>query len=128
MSFGGGDKQASQTPQVSGIQIQSSVYGKVVPVVYGSMRLAPNLIWYGDFIQTGGGGTGGKGGGKGGGGGGKGGGGRAQPQYQGAGGLALWEGPVTGGGQAWGDKSVTTPAGPGRAVFTGTYPQPPWGY
>lgn len=128
MSFGGGDKQASQTPQVSGIQIQSSVYGKVVPLVYGTMRLAPNLIWYGDFVQVGGGGTGGKGGGKGGGGGGKGGGASAQPRYQAAVALALCEGPVTGIGQVWADKNVTTPAGLGLSVFTGTYPQAPWGY
>src|SRR5690348_18474830 len=102
MSFGGGDKQASQTPQLSGIQIQSSVYGKVIPLVYGRTRLAPNLVWYGDFVQTGGGGTGGKGGGKGGGGG-KSGGGTARPQYQAAVALALCEGPITGVGQVWAD-------------------------
>jgi hypothetical protein len=128
MSFGGGDKQASQTPQISGIQIQSSVYGKVIPLVYGTARLAPNLIWYGDFVQTGGGGTGGKGGGKGGGGGKSGGSSSGQPQYQAAVALALCEGPITGVGQVWADKSVTTPAGLGLSVFTGTYPQTPWGY
>src|SRR5260221_3636310 len=118
MSFGGGDKQASQTPQVSGIQIQSSIYGKVVPLVYGSMRLAPNLIWYGDFIQTGGGGTGGKGGGKGGGGGGKGRGGSAQPQYQAAEALALCEEPVPRLRHVSADKSMTKPAGPRLNVLT----------
>src|SRR5258708_1770573 len=128
MRLGGGDKEASQTPQVSGIQIQSSIYGKVVLLVYGGMRLAPNLIWYGDFVRPGGGGAGGRGGGKGGGGGGKGGGGSAQPQYQAAVALALCEGPVTGVGQVWADKNVTTPAGLGLSVFTGTYPQAPWGY
>src|SRR5260221_12644283 len=92
MSFGGGDKQASQTPQVSGIQIQSSIYGKAVPLVYGSMRLAPNLIWYGDSIQTGGAGTGGKGGGKLDGGGGKRGGATAQRKYRRAEVLALIDG------------------------------------
>jgi hypothetical protein len=74
MSFlTGGGSQAAQQTAVSGLQLQSSAYGKVIPIVYGTTRIAPNLIWYGDFVATpqsasgggagkGGGGGGGKGG------------------------------------------------------------------
>jgi len=69
--------QAKQHPAVSGLQIQTSAYGKVIPIVYGTTRLAPNLIWYGDFAaiahqssppSSGKGGVAGGSGGKGGGG------------------------------------------------------------
>src|ERR1700761_2026584 len=74
MSFltGSSKSQASQATAVSGLQLQSSAYGKVVPIVYGTTRIAPNLIWFGDFIaipQNSSGGGGGKGGVTGGGGG-----------------------------------------------------------
>src|SRR5215472_17750699 len=104
MSFltGGGKRvQSAQAPAVSGLQLQSSAFGKAMPLVYGGMRVAPNLIWYGDCQQIAGGGSssqGGKGGGGGGGkgGGGKGGGGADQPNFQTAVALAACEGPITG--------------------------------
>src|ERR1700761_1443778 len=96
MSFllGASKSQASQAAAVSGLQLQSSAYGKVIPIVYGTTRIAPNLIWYGDFIATpqsasGGGGKGGITGG----GGGKGGG-SGSYTYQPAVALALCEGPI----------------------------------
>jgi hypothetical protein len=137
MSFltGGGKRvQSAQTPAVSGLQLQSSAFGKAIPIVYGAMRIAPNLIWYGDFQQIAGGASssqGGKGGGGGGGGkggGGKGGGGEQQPNFQTAVALALCEGPIAGFGQAWADKTVTTPAALGLTAFLGSYPQTSWGY
>ncbi len=137
MSFltGGGRRvQSAQAPAVSGLQLQSSAFGKAIPLVYGAMRIAPNLIWYGDFQQISGGGSssqGGKGGGGGGGGkggGGKGGGGTDQPSFQTAVALALCEGPIAGFGQAWADKTITTPAALGLTAFVGSYPQTPWGY
>jgi Putative phage tail protein len=136
MSFltGGGKKvQSAQAPAVSGLQLQSSAFGKAIPLVYGAMRIAPNLIWYGDFQQIAGGGSssqGGKGGGGGGGkgGGGKGGGGATQPNFQTAVALAVCEGPIAGYGQAWADKTITTPAALGLTTFLGSYPQTPWGY
>lgn len=60
----GSKSQASQTPAVTGLQIQTSVYGKVIPVVYGETRLSGNLIWEANFWSFSSGG--GKGGGKGG--------------------------------------------------------------
>ena len=103
MSFlGSGVKpQARHTPNYTGIQIQTSVYGKAIGLVYGATRISPNLIWYGDFQKLAGGGSSTKGG-KGGGGGGKGGkGGSSSPNYQAAVMLALCEGPIHGIGQAW---------------------------
>lgn len=65
--LGGGAKtsQAQQQTIATGLQIQSSVAGKVMPVVYGTTRVSGNLVWYGDFqshAHQSGGGGGGKGG------------------------------------------------------------------
>src|SRR5487761_538808 len=123
--------QAKQHPAVSGLQIQTSAYGKVIPLVYGTTRLAPNLIWYGDFQaiahqssppSSGKGGVAGGSGGKGGGGG------STTYTYQAAVMLGLCEGAIQGLGQAWASKEVTTPAALGLSVFTGALGQAPWGY
>jgi len=122
--------QAKQHPAVSGLQIQTSAYGKVIPIVYGTTRLAPNLIWYGDFAAIAhqssppSSGKGGVAGGSGG----KGGGGATTYTYTAAVMLGLCEGPIQGLGQAWASKEVTTPAALGLSVFTGAAAQAPWGY
>ena len=125
--------QAQQQPAVAGLQIQTSAYGKVIPIVYGETRIAPNLIWYGDFQAiahnsnpTGGGG---KGGGGGGGGGGKGGGGGSVTySYQAAVALGLCEGPIGGIGIVWASKTQSSLAALGLGLFAGAYAQAPWGY
>src|SRR5579862_9092785 len=125
--------QAQQQPAVAGLQIQTSAYGKVIPIVYGTTRIAPNLIWYGDFQAiahssnpTGGGG---KGAGGGGGGGGKGGGGGSVTYtYQAAVALGLCEGPIGGIGTVWASKTQTSLAALGLGLFPGAYAQAPWGY
>jgi len=69
---------AAAVPQITGLQVQTSVNVLGKPIIYGSPRVAVNLIWANDFTSTqsttgGGGGGGGKGAithGKGGGGGG----------------------------------------------------------
>src|SRR5579875_1348490 len=123
--------QAKQQPAVSGLQIQTSAYGKVIPLVYGTTRLAPNLIWYGDFQaiahqssppSSGKGGVTGGSGGKGGGGG------STTYAYTAAVMLGLCEGPIEGLGTAWASKEVTTPAALGLSVFDGALGQAPWGY
>ena len=128
--FGGSKKQAAGTTVASGLNIQSSVYGQVKPIVYGTTRIGNNLIWYGDFTavqQASSGGGGGKGG-VGGGGGGKGGGGSGTYQYSTSMALALCEGPIYDVPVAYVDKNVTTPEALGMSIFDGTYPQAPWGY
>lgn len=53
-------------PQFSSLQVQSSSNNLPLPLVWGLIRLAPNLMWYGDFQakkqKAGGKGGGGKGG------------------------------------------------------------------
>lgn len=131
MSFLGGQKtHANQTPAVSGLQLQTSAYGKVVPIVFGTNKVAPNLLWYGDFTaiaQQSAGAGGGKGG-VGGGGGGKGGGGSVTYMYSVSVIFGLCEGPVADVGTVWANKNQSTVEGLGMSLFLGTYPQDAWGY
>lgn len=107
------------------LQLQSSVYGSVIPIIYGTTRVAANLLWYGNFIATpvssskGGKGSVIGGGGKSGGG---------QYTYQVAVAMAFGEGPIQNVRNVYVDKSVTTLSNLGMSLFTGTYPQSPWGY
>ncbi len=115
---------------VSGLQLQSSTQGLPIQIVYGTTRIAPNLIWYGDFVATqqqSSAGSGGKGG-VGGGGGGKGGGGGGSYIYQTAVAMALCEGPIQGVGNVYSNKQVTSLSSLGLTLFTGSYTQSPWGY
>ncbi len=64
--FGRGNAQNATQPTIAqGIRVQSSVYGKAIPIVYGTNRLSGNLLWYGSFTAIpvaspqGGGGKGG---------------------------------------------------------------------
>lgn len=125
--LGSAKSQASQQAAVSGLQLQSSAYGKALPVVYGTTRIPPNLIWYGDFIATaqqaasaGGKGAGGGGGGKGGSG--------TSYTYQTAVALGLCEGPVLGVGLVYANKSTTTLGALGLGFFSGEYGQASWGH
>ena len=132
--FGSSSKpQAQQQPALSGLQIQTSTYGKVIPLVYGTTRIAPNLIWYGDFVATphnsGSSGGGGKGGVVGGGGGkGGGSGGTTTYTYTASIALGLCEGPIAGVGTVWASKTETSLAALGLGIFSGTYGQAPWSY
>ncbi len=124
--------QAQQQPAVSGLQIQTSAYGKVIPIVYGTTKIAPNLIWYGDFQaiphQSSPSGGGGKGGVGGGGGGKGGGGGNVTYTYQASVALGLCEGPIAGIGAAWASKTETSLPALGLGLFVGSYAQAPWSY
>jgi len=133
--FGGGaPKQptAAQPTSASGVTVQTSCYGKVIPVVIGTAKLAPNLYWYNDFTQSAvnsGGGGGGGGGGKGGGGD-SGGGGTTSYTYSASISFCLCEGPIQGVGAIWqgNDATATTPAALGYTTFNGAYGQAPWAH
>src|SRR5260370_20388521 len=125
----GGAPQARQHPAISGLQIQTSAIGKAIPLIYGATRIAGNLIWYGDFKATAhassppGGGKGGVAGG-----GGKGGsGGSTTYTYQTGVAIGLCEGPIAGVNTVYANKQVMTPASLNFSIFTGSYPQTPWG-
>lgn len=47
--FAGGGSQSEQPEAIKGIRVQTSAYGVVRALVYGTTRLSGNLIWYGDF-------------------------------------------------------------------------------
>lgn len=58
---------AFKTPELQGLQYNTSVAGTVIPIIFGTMRTGSNLIQYQDFKQSASKGKKGSGGGKGGG-------------------------------------------------------------
>jgi len=125
--FGGGGSTISTTePRLGALNIQTSSYGQVIPLVYGRQRISGNLIWYGDFTpiahtttQT----TGGKGGG-----------GVTQQNttytYQTALAIGLCEGLIVGIGAVWKDKTkyADLVAAGGMSAFLGAMAQAVWGH
>lgn len=130
------DGQNFTENRVGALRIQTSTQGIPITIAYGTNRLTPNMIWYGDFTSIAhtetsqGGGGGGKGGG----------GGQAvtttRTTYTYTVGLllGLCEGPVPyfgeGGpytGKVWSNKTVTTAGSPGLGFhfYFGTYSQDP---
>jgi hypothetical protein len=127
--FGGGKSQAQQQAAAAGLNVQTSVQGKPIPLIYGTTRVASNLIWYGDFdaqqqSSSAGGGQGGVGGG----GGGKGGGGSGTYTYSASFMSALCEGPIEGVHVGYVNKGVYGLPALGLSQFLGAYGQAPWGY
>ena len=47
--LGGGGKVSKSAPAIASLQVQTSCWGRAIPLIYGQARAAPNLIWYGDF-------------------------------------------------------------------------------
>jgi hypothetical protein len=59
--------KAAEITQYTGLQIQTSSDAVPIAIVYGNNKVAPNLLWYGDFLavpEYSKGGSGGKGGGR----------------------------------------------------------------
>ena len=48
----GGGSNAKQKTAVGSLQFQTSQKGAVIPLVYGTTRVAPDLIYYDDFTAT----------------------------------------------------------------------------
>jgi len=116
-----GSKAQSTTPtRLNGIAINQSLYGNVVPLVYGTSRLPMLLIDYVDFVakpqsQSAGG---------------KGGGGGATSSYTYSASIVglLCEGPITGVPAVYSDKTQTTLAALNLTLFSGGANQAPWSY
>ncbi|NHR05716.1 DUF1983 domain-containing protein [Chromobacterium haemolyticum] len=126
MFGGGGTKISTSAPVVSSLRMQTSAYGRAIPLLYGKARVASNVIWYSDFIsierrstQS----AGGKGGG---------GGGTTVESisytYQVAIQLGLCEGPVRSVTNSWVGKKVGTIDHWNLSQFNGSYSQQPMGY
>jgi hypothetical protein len=127
--FGGNKPQPSgwQTPILAGLQIQKTGYSQPVPIVYGTARVSPTLMYYTDWqvhphtsSQSTGGGKGGGGGGS-----------VTTTTYTYSATVCfmLAEGPVAGVSRIWRNHvSYANPAAVGFTIFPGTYPQTSWGY
>lgn len=117
---------ATQPVAVQGVNLQTSVLGKAIPIVYGTTRIAGNLMLYGNFLATAVYSQSGGGGGKGG---------HSNSgsatisgyNYYADFAFALCEGPISNVGRVWLDKSIYSLATIGFTLFTGTYPQIAWG-
>ena len=119
--FGGGQSTSSKEEVLAGMQLQTSAYGGVLPIVYGTTRIPGNLVYYNDFTaiphttttRTG-----------------KGGGGSTMSStnytYTAFVILAVSEGTISGVNQVWRDKDVGTLSGWGFSLLTGTRTQAPW--
>ena len=123
--FGAKKTNAAATVQATGIPIQTSAYGVVIAVTYGTTQLSCNLLDYANFkaiAQSSPAAQGGKGGVTGGGGG-KGGGGGTSFDYRADLVMGICEGPIDGIGNMWVSQTESTPAAQGLTIYDGTYPQ-----
>jgi hypothetical protein len=120
--------QRVATPVYTGLQLQTSSGAIPIAIVYGINKVAPNILWNGNFqAQYAGGGKGSAGG--------KGGGGKGQSSassYSTAIVLGLCEGPI-GGISAVFDNSTISPLSntaslPSPSFFSGATPQAVWSY
>lgn len=121
--FGGASTPQQEAPTpLSGLSIQNSANGLPMPLTYGTTRVSPNLLWYGDFTpiaHTTSQSSGGKGGGQSS---------RSTSYtYTASFILALGEGLVAGITNAWIDKTQVAPSTL-FSLFLGAYPQSPWSY
>lgn len=123
--IGGSTTISTTAEKVSGLRIQSSAIGKAIPIIYGTTRIAPNIIWYDDFNAISHTSTQSSGGGKGGGG-------VTQTSttytYEASLIFGLCEGQVAGVGTIWKDKKIITLAESGLTFFAGSATQSPWGF
>jgi hypothetical protein len=121
-------------PQYTGLQIQTSSGAVPISIVWGASKLAPNVVWAGNFqVIAQNSKTGGKGGG------GLFGGGTTSYDYRSALVLGLCEGPIQSVQCVWNGQTLTSLTAPqsagkkgstglGLTLFTGTTPQSTWGY
>ncbi len=111
-------------PAYTGLQIQTSVSVLPIPIAYGLMRFAPNLIWSGDFASHASKQQGGKGGRAG----------TTNVYYTSSVIFGLCEGIVGGIGNVWRSSGGGSPndmeslAAAGLLLIAGAAGQAPWGY
>jgi len=116
----GANLPTNKTPAYTGLQIQTSVNTLPIPVVWGTVKIAPNVGWYGDFTKHNKSvSAGGKGGGKG----------AEIADYTASVELMLCEGVVDSVPKVFVDQGTSTLAELGMTLIPGTYPeQAPWSY
>ncbi|WP_338847893.1 phage tail protein [Massilia sp. W12] len=118
--FGGGQNVSNSAPIIGNIRLQTSALGRAIPWVFGTRRVAPNLIQWEDFkshphtttTRTG-----------------KGGGSTSSQTdytYTAAAVLALASGPVTGVARVWRDKAQSTLPELNLELYSGSATQSAW--
>lgn len=113
---------SSQALVLNGVQIQSSSYGKPLPIIYGTTKITGNYIWFNDFksspikqnvggcdLNWGGGITTGY-------------------NYNASWIAALCEGPIVGVNTVWIGQNIYNLSNSGLSLAPGTRPQAPWSY
>lgn len=122
--FGHHSTISHEDSRINGLQLQQSTYGCVIPVVFGTNRIAGNLLDYIDFTAIAHTTTQRSGG--------KGGGGVTSKEttytYTAAVIIGLGEGPIPTIGKVWKSKESGTASGYGFSLFSGASGQHPWGY
>jgi hypothetical protein len=103
----GGGSNAKQQKAIGSLQFQTSQHGGVIPLVYGTTRVPPNLIAYDDFKAMP---SSRQGGGKGGG---------QQYKYSASIVMGICQGPIAGIGTVWWDKNVGNLSALPAAVYLG---------
>lgn len=121
--FGGGGTVSTADTRIGTIALTQSTYGIVIPVVFGTMRIAANMIDYIDFTAIphtttthsgkGGGGVTSE---------------NTTYTYEVATILSVGEGPISGIKRVWKDKTIYHLSDLRLTAFTGTADQQPWDY
>jgi hypothetical protein len=120
----GGKTTSTTEAKIADIKLQTSAYGGVLPIVFGTTRIAGNVLWYGNFTPiatTASTSSGGKGLGK------------VTSKsttytYTAAVMLGLAEGPIAGVGAVWKGKDKTTLTALGLTLFAGARGQAAWSF
>lgn len=118
---GSGSTISNVAPAAGNLRVQTSVYGAVIPLIYGTARVSGNLLWFGGFVAIPHTSTTTSGG--------KGGGGVKQQNttftYQAAVMMSLGEGPINSVLSAWrGKRRYTGTPGAGLATYSETFTVP----
>jgi len=122
--MGGSSTVRVSSTKIEAFKIQSSTYGAVMPLVYGTTKVSINLMWYGDFksiAHTTTESSGGKGGGG------------VETQttsytYEAAGIFGVCEGPASGVQYVYVGKVKKAWADAGLVFFAGNTPQSIWSH
>jgi hypothetical protein len=105
-------------PQFTGLQTQTSTNAVCIPLCYGENRLAPNIIWQGDFASHKQKQKAGKGGGS-----------TTTYTYSASFQLGMCWGPIHGITRTWKDQEKKDSyTAYGFTLQVGNNPQSPWGY
>lgn len=118
--FGAPPVGQSSVKKVSTLSVQTSAYGVPIPRLWGTARIAPNLLWYGDFAATAEKSSAG----------GKGGGGSYVSGYSYSASVqfGLCDNPIVGILSTWADKSKGAGVSSSATWSGGALTQTPWAY